>query len=423
MKLLTQTNRIYLIFSLVSYLLTAIAFYEIVRLLIYDEVESRLQIEKRDFDAYVQAHHAWSSSPYFVENKIDFVPAGRHKPLGQAFTDTLMRNRYDAAMVPFRQLTFYTTIQGVLYRVSIRKSLIQSYRLIEAVTLTMAIFLGLLLVGTFWFQSRLSGRLWQPFNDTLTRIKGFDLSSHSPLQLEPARIDEFSELNDVLHKMTAKMQRDYHNLKEFTENASHEMQTPLALISAKVEQFIQTEPLTTSQSHWIESIYQASRRLSRLNQGLLLLAKIENQQFTDCQMVDLTAELSQRLGDMDEVLVHKQLRVSVGAADQPFVALLPPFLADMLLTNLVSNAIRHNLPGGSIELCSTADTLCLSNTGSQLKSAPMTLFDRFRKEASHTESVGLGLSIVQQICDTHQLLITYQYSNGLHTLTLIKAQL
>lgn len=413
MKLLAKTNRIYLIFSLVIYLLTALSFYQIIRYLIYDEVESRLQVEKRDFETYVRSHNAWSSSPYFVENKILVVPVGEGVDRGESLSDTLIKNRYDDELVPFRQLTFYEPIKGVMHRVSIRKSLIQTYRLIEVVSFTMAIFLGFLLLGTFWFQSRLSGRLWHPFYDTLSRVKEFDLTSGNSLQLAQPEITEFNELNEVLRKMADRIQQDYRSLKEFTENASHEMQTPLALINAKVEQLIQTEQLTENQTNWIQSIYEASRRMSRLNQGLLLLAKIENRQFHDSQTVDLTELITQKLVDMDEVLAFRQLTVQLENKTS-FEVRLPVSLADILVTNLVSNAIRHNQTGGYIRLNSSGDYLSLSNPGSRLVSNPERLFERFKKEGNGPESIGLGLPIVQQICYTYGLLINYREQEGVH---------
>lgn len=420
MKLLTKTNRIYLAFSLVIYLLTALAFYQIVRLLIYDEVENRLRIERRDFEAYVRAHNSWSTIPYFVENKIEVVPVRRAEPFREIFTDTLIQNRYDNELIPFRQLTFFQPIQGVMHRVEIRKSLIQTYRLIEVITVSMILFLGLLLLGTFWFQGKLSGQLWHPFYDTLSRIKRFDLSSDTSLELDKPEITEFNELNDVLQKMAAKMQQDYRSLKEFTENASHEMQTPLALINAKVEQLIQTEQLTEVQTQWIEVIYQASRRIARLNQGLLLLAKIENRQFSDSQSIDLSGLLTEKLTDMEEVLVFKQLSVQL-QTPTPFEVQLPGALADSLVTNLVSNAIRHNQPNGRIELTSTADRLCLSNTGGHLSSEPERLFERFKKESTGPDSVGLGLAIVRQICDNYGLRIAYQETEGIHQFCITRA--
>ncbi|ADB36530.1 sensor histidine kinase [Spirosoma linguale] len=415
MKLLTKTNRIYLAFSLVIYLLTAITFYQIIRLVIYDEVENRLRVERRDFEAYVRAHNTWSNIPYFVENKINVTPVpGKVAPVPpEIFTDTLILNRYDDELIPFRQLTFYQPIQGVLHQVEIRKSLIQTYRLIEVITVTMLLFLGLLLVGTFWFQNKLSGRLWHPFYDTLSRIKGFDLGSGAPLVLNKPEITEFRELNDVLQKMADKMQQDYRSLKEFTENASHEMQTPLALINAKVEQLIQSEQLTETQTHWIERIYQASRRISRLNQGLLLLAKIENRQFNESLPIDLSALLTEKLTDMEEVLSFKQLAVDV-QVQEPFAVLLPASLADSLVTNLVNNAIRHNQTNGRIELVSTAGELRLSNTGAPLTTSPERLFERFKKESPGPDSVGLGLSIIRQIGDSYGLSISYQETAGIH---------
>lgn len=420
MKLLAKTNRIYLGFSLIIYLLTALAFYEIIRFLIYDEVESRLQVERLDFEAYVKAHDTWTSSPYFVENKIDVIPVPNYSgQIGEVFTDTLIRNRYDGEVMPFRQLTFYKSIHGAMHRVEIRKSLIQTYRLIEVITITMAIFLGLLLLGTFWFQGKLSGRLWHPFYDTLQRIKGFNLTSGIALQLSHSEITEFNELNEVLKKMADKMQQDYRSLKEFTENASHEMQTPLALINAKVEQLIQSETLTETQTYWIETIYQASRRMARLNQGLLLLAKIENHQFQDSHFVNLSQLFSEKLKDMEDVLSFKEIAVQVRIQEN-FGAQLPGPLAEILVTNLVNNAIKHNQLNGSIELESTLNYLCLSNTGGILVSEPERLFERFKKEATGPDSVGLGLAIVKQICDSNELVITYKQMNGRHEFRLSK---
>ena len=421
MKLLTKTNRIYLAFSLVIYLLTAVSFYQIIRMVIYDEVENRLRVEKRDFEEYVRTHNSWSTIPYFVENKIEVVPARGSKFQREVFTDTLIQNRYDNELAPFRQLTFYEPIQGIMHRVSIRKSLIQTYRLIEVITIVMVVFLGLLLLGSFWFQGKLSGRLWNPFYSTLARLKFFDLTSDKPLELDKSEITEFTELNEVLQKMADKMRQDYSSLKEFTENASHEMQTPLALINARVEQLIQTKQLTEVQMNWIDSIYQASRRIARLNQGLLLLAKIENRQFSDVHQINFTQLLIEKLQDMEEVLTHKNLTVSEQIT-APFDVVLPASLADSLVTNLVSNAIKHNQTGGQIKLTSAPNQLSLSNTGGLLTSDPERLFERFKKESTGPDSVGLGLAIVKQICDSYDIGVTYHYVDGMHTISLITSR-
>ncbi len=416
MRLLEKTNRIYLLFSVSLYIVAAFGMYGIIKWLIYDEVESRLLVEKRDFLVYIH-HYDWKQDSYFVENKIEVEPARKPAHFKETFKDTLIQDRYSQKMLPFRQLTFYVPIQDMEHRVAIRKSMIQSYRLIEVITFTMALMLGLLLLGTYWFQNRLSGRIWQPFYETLSRIKNFDLAQKQKLQLPQPEIIEFKELNEVIQRMSDKILQDYLNLKEFTENASHELQTPLALINAKVEQLIQSEQLTENQTHWIQTIYEASLRMSRLNQGLLLLAKIENRQFINEQVINLSEELQEKLLDMEEVVQYKQITLSIHN-ESPFTVSLPPVLAESLITNLVSNALRHNVTGGEIRLHSLADRLCLSNTGQILQHQPSELFSRFKKEGGSSESVGLGLSIVKEICDNYGLQIQYTEINGMHTFCL-----
>jgi signal transduction histidine kinase len=417
LKLLEKTSRIYLFVSLISYLAVGIGFYWIIKLMIYDEVETRLKVEMRDFEEFVEAHDTWVSNSYFIENKIQVLPVYGKFKRTVVFKDTLIQNRYDDQFSPFRQLTFYSIIRGVPHRVAIRKSMIESYKLIEAVSGAMVSFLGLLMISMFLFQRRLSGKLWKPFYDTLARMKEFDLTKKEELKLPKSEVTEFIELEDVLKKMADKMQHDYTSLKEFTENASHEIQTPLALINARVEQFIQAKDLSESHTYWIEEIYHASRRMSRLNQGLLLLAKIENQQFTELENIDLVGLLESRLRDFEDILHHKNITVVADLQYSFEVGMSPP-LADILLNNILNNAIRHNFTNGKIYLESGESHCRVSNTGNALSTDPSRLFERFKKESTGSESVGLGLAIVRQICENYGLNITYTYQENIHSLTI-----
>lgn len=419
MKLLEKTSRIYLLASLVIYLAVGIAFYWIIKFMIYEEVESRLVVEKRDFETYVRTNDTWSNNSYFVENKIEVQPVFGKFKNETVFTDTLISNRYEESPDPFRQLTFYTLIGGSPYRVAIRKSMIQSYKLIEAISAAMIAFLGLLLVSTFFFHRSLSGKLWQPFYDSLARIKDFDWTKNKPLETVRSEITEFNELGDVMEKMASKMQHDYRSLREFTENASHEIPTPLALINARVEQFIQSKDLGENHTYWIEEIYHAARRMSRLNQGLLLLAKIENQQFTEQEELDLSALFLSKLKDFEDIIQHKALQVEI-RAEGTFRKVMSPALADILITNLINNAIRHNHTGGQLTIETGGAHIEISNTGAPLKSDPERLFERFKKESSGPESLGLGLAIVRQICESCDLTISYQYHEPIHAIRVSK---
>ncbi|QRR02098.1 sensor histidine kinase [Dyadobacter sandarakinus] len=415
MKLLEKTSRIYLIVSLITYLAAGFAFYWLIKYMIYDEVESRLMVEKRDFETYVRSHDTWSNNSYFVENKIEVVPVYGTYSKQVTFTDTLIYDRYQEDMDPFRQLTFNTIIGGAPFKVEIRKSMIETYKLIEAISAVMVTFLALLMIIMFFFQRSLSGKLWRPFYDALSRIKDFDWTKDKKLELAPSEITEFNELRDVMVKMAFKMQHDYKSLREFTENASHEIQTPLALINARVEQFIQAKNLDQEHTYWIEEIYHAARRMSRLHQGLLLLAKIENQQFTAQEELNLSELARSKAGDFEDILSHKQIRVEFRHKGD-FLKTMSPALADILLTNLISNAIRHNRPEGRIEITADAESLQISNTGAPLKVDPERLFERFKKDSAVAESLGLGLAIVKQICDNYGLQIRYENAGSLHSI-------
>jgi signal transduction histidine kinase len=415
LKLLAKTSRIYLIASLVTYLAVGFAFYWIIKYMIYDEVESRLKVEKRDFETYIRQHDTWAKNSYFVENKIEVYPIRGTFKNDVIFKDTVITDRYEGTDDPFRQLTFYTMIGGVPHRIAIRKSMIQSYKLIEAISAAMITFLGLSMICMYLFHRRLSDKLWQPFYDTLVKIKNFDWTKNNKLKLTASEITEFNELGDVLEKMSDKMQHDYKSLREFTENASHEIQTPLALINARVEQFIQAKDLGKDHTYWIEEIYHASRRMSRLNQGLLLLAKIENQQFTDQEEIDLSGQVEYKLRDFEDILNHKEIKVTIRSTGS-FRKVMSPSLVDILLTNLLNNAVKHNYHGGEITVETGNEHLRISNTGHPLKADPESLFDRFKKESTGAESLGLGLAIVKQICDNYGLDLHYQYSENIHSI-------
>jgi signal transduction histidine kinase len=425
MKLLTKASRTYFLVSLVIFLAASFVFYFIIRSVIYREIEDRLLLEKYDFELFVQKWKHWSDENFFVENKIQVVPLQVNEINKRiVFKDTLMYESFEGEAMPFRQLTFQAFIDGKPHMVSIRKSMLEPITIIEVVTGTMMSFLAILLVCLFFIHRRLSKTLWLPFYESLARIKAFDWTRQAGKEEEvtfPAgEIQEFNELNLALTRMTTQIRHDYRSLREFTENASHEIQTPLALITARVEQMIQSENLSGEQLHWIQEIYHSSRRISRLLESLLLLSRIENKQFTDVGEEDLAAFLELKLEDFSDVLKHKQIRVEK-KLDQPFRLSISHALQDILFSNLLKNAIRHNLPDGLISISSENGVLEISNTGPDLAVRPEVLFERFRKESGDKESLGLGLSIVRQICDCYDLRVSYLYEKPFHKIIIMQA--
>ena len=417
MKLLGRTNLFYIAFSLITYVVIAGSFYVLVERMIYREVEDRLKVERRDFEHFVRQHGVWEESCYFVEDKITLLSVSDTLHPLPAFKDTLMDNRYNQQLIPFREHTFYSAVGGELYKVSIRKSLIESKSLLKSITITMLLTLSVGLVLLYVFQRRFSKVLWRPFYQTLAKAKAFDVGDGSALDLTQEPIYEFNELNSELVKMTEKISRDYKNLKEFTENASHEIQTPLALINSRVEELIQEKGVAPNQMSWIQDIHESTLRLSRLNHALLLLSKIENGQFYERDAINVNALIVAKLASLEEIFNLKGITVSLRESGS-LILQMNTVLADVLFTNLINNAFKHNVRQGKIEIVIDDRQLLIENTGEELKMKPELLFERFRKQNQSSHSLGLGLAIVKKICDVHELTITYSYSALRHTFRL-----
>ena len=254
-------------------------------------------------------------------------------------------------------------------------------------------------------------RLWKPFYETLNTMKRFKLDKKQALEFTSNGVEEFAFMNETLEQATGQAQHDYLLLKEFTENASHEMQTPLAIIRSKLDLLIQ-ENLSEKQSKNVQPVYEAIEKLSRLTQSLLFLAKIENNQFSETSSIDLKEKIEQKIQAFNELWQNQNIAVST-SIDTLHVNMNNE-LADTLLNNLFSNATRHNFPHGFIRVRLSGKQLTIANSGVQKKLDDQRLFSRFYKQSEGSAHNGLGLSIIKQICDVSGLTIHYLFNDQQH---------
>jgi signal transduction histidine kinase len=263
----------------------------------------------------------------------------------------------------------------------------------------------------FWAQKKISERLWQPFYNTLERLRSFQLTQATPLLLVQSDIDEFAELNAAIGRLTEKARQDYRSLKRFTENASHEIQTPLSVIRAKLEILLQSEGLNGAQLADLHSTELAATRLSRLQQNLLLLVKIENEQFEAQEMIPLHQLVSSKLELLKDFIEAKKLLVNTECNQVKLQ--LNPFLAETLISNLIGNAVKHNLPkAGWIRVELNEATLSISNSAKSPEAPAIEFVERFRRSNSQSEGLGLGLAIVAEICELYQWQLSVHFENN-----------
>ncbi|WP_431215267.1 sensor histidine kinase [Puia sp. P3] len=197
------------------------------------------------------------------------------------------------------------------------------------------------------------------------------------MRLPGTSTSEFRELNGFLLKMTDKVREDYQSLKEFTENASHELQTPTAIIRGKLDLLMESD-IHDEQAVLIAEMQNALERLSRIHSSLTLLTKLENQEYEAKEPVNFSRLLREGLASFQELMQMKALRLVAEIEDKIYIP-LHASLADLLLTNLISNAIRHNEGTGNIFVRLRREGLVIANSGREPLVPTEELFERFKK--------------------------------------------
>ncbi len=253
-----------------------------------------------------------------------------------------------------------------------------------------------------------------PFEDTIKAIGNFNVKKQEPIRLSPTNTKEFIQLNKFVESMTNRAIEEYAALKEFTENASHELQTPVAIMRGKLDLLGESE-LTDKQAMLISDVQNSLNKLSRINSSLILLARMENNEYTATEPLPFRHLLTETLKDYDELITMKSLSLTTGINSDIHIQLHKD-LGNLLVNNLVSNAIRHNVPNGSIRVTLTDHSLTVANTGPEPELPTEELFHRFKKGNQCSSSIGIGLAIVKQICDIHNFPISYTYQKGTHIL-------
>ena len=248
-------------------------------------------------------------------------------------------------------------------------------------------------------------------------MKVYKIGETKSLHFDKSKIYEFDQMNLVLSEMIRKLEADFINLKDFTENAAHEMQTPLAVIKSKLEMILQDKSLSAGGYAEIGKAFESASKLSKLNESLLLLSKIENQQFVEETDTDLSKLINQQLASIEELIILKKITV-IEDLKTPFKVRINPYLAEILVNNLLSNALKHNYEGGKIIISSSSKQITFSNSGKPITIDPEKLFERFVKQNSGSDSTGLGLAIAFEICKNYNLTLHYSYQNEFHNIRL-----
>ncbi|GHB60636.1 sensor histidine kinase [Persicitalea jodogahamensis] len=430
MKLIHKATRSFLLASLLVAGLGGVFCFFLLKKIFSEEATEQLYAQKEKLTAHLHETRQVPENWYSLTDSL--VVEKVNGPVIEVLTDTVLANPLEPGeMLDYRILVFgVSTSAGIdspnlvppdrpqYYKVTIQNPLYETEDLSRAVFLIFAGLIAALMVALLMVNYWLSNRLWQPFYQTLAKLGTFKISEVEPLEFPTSSTTEFQTLQKNLDQMTSMVRQEYASLKTFTENASHELQTPLAVISANLEQLLQAPNLTPLQFEQIGGLLDTTARLAKLNQTLLLLTKIENQQFATRERIDFGQLLHEKLMLWETLIQYKGLslthRISSGVE-----ILVNPYLADVLLNNLLTNTIKHNLPEGKIDIELSSKKLAIRNTGRPPTVPVEQLWERFRKDSPNPDSLGLGLALVAKVCETSGFRANYSFEGDWHSLEVV----
>ncbi|MBU2994854.1 HAMP domain-containing histidine kinase [Cellulophaga baltica] len=356
---------------------------------------------------------------FFTIHKIDKQHA---ITVTDSYSDTilLMQDADDAEPEPepVRMLITAFKIDNQYYQLKIANSMVEEDDLINELLWDVIWLYTILIIGIVFINNIVLKRLWKPFYNFLNQLKKFHLGKTQTIPETNTNIKEFTDLQKVVNTLLVHNIDVYEQQKEFIGNTSHELQTPLAIATNKLELLLEQGSLKDKEAKNITEIYQVIQRLVRLNKSLLLLTKIENKQFLDNQTISINTIVQQSLHDLEDIITFKNITVTVEKISDLKIQ-MDATLASIMISNLIKNATFHNNENGTISITIKNNSIKINNTGPGSELDKKVIFNRFYKSNLKKNNTGLGLTITKAIADLYAITINYHYKNTSHLFELI----
>ena len=414
-KLLFKTLRYYLGYGLLAALFVVPVFYLYINKYYLHEIDDYLyQQRKKIVENSLKMLKISEIQMWNHFNDEESILPDDGRTMDDIFITENIYDKHEKEFMPYRILYSPVEIECEKYILTIRINIDETRKILQSSALLLLLLFVSLMAGMIIITGLIHGKLWKPFYKTISLTKQFNIQHNEVPHFPSSDTQEFEQLNYVLATLMDNNRQAYKIQKEFTENASHEMQTPLATLRSKLDLLLQQPDLTEEQLQIIQTLYESSSRLVRMNKNLLLLAKMDNMQFPDTQTINVCDFLKESLSFLSEQTEAANITLETLFTDRTLSLQANKMLLESLINNLLTNAIKHNVPGGKILVKLEANRLEILNTGSQQPLDSTQLFRRFGRMNTATQGSGLGLAIVRQICSLYGWQIEYGFENGMH---------
>ena len=397
--------------AIVIFLLGSLAFYGVLQYVLISQLNDSLKAEKQEISDYVKQYH---QLPVIQNTKHQWIIIDSNLTVlpKYKFRTISVYNNAEQEMREVRQLQFILHVGSRQYLVQVNKSQAETEDLLQLIAILAFGMIALLLILNYFVNRKLVNKLFKPFQQTITAIREYKIGQSQPLQLPDSHVTEIHVLNNSLNEMSQRIYTEYRSLKSFTENAAHEMQTPLAVIRSSIESMIQQNNLDETGIQQLIAIDDNMQKLIKLHQSLLLLAKIENNQFALNEIVALDQLIQSKCDEKKSFIETRQLKLQLQLI--PVQVLFHRQLTDILINNLLNNAIRYTHEKGEISVILSKEKLIICNTSFQGSLDATKVFKRFYRPMQQTEGTGLGLAIVHEICRLAEWPVHYIFEKNEH---------
>ena len=408
MKLLNYTTTYFAIILIFLLAIWAVFFYLAIMDEIYDSMDDGLEnqkiivIRRAAEDATILERSAFEDGNYIITPISPEIGSG----FTDEYRDTLMYRENESEYEPVRLLESVFRQDGEFYKIKVVTSMVEEDDLRKELFFSILyLYIGLIII-ILLLNSFLQKKAWRPFYKLLGRLEKFSIENDREIKFEKTNIDEFRLLNERVDRLLKKSVESYKSQKEFIENASHELQTPLAISINKLELMAENSNLSEGQMEELGTVLTSLERLIRLNRSLLLLSRIENRQFAEGEKFSWNQLVNQISAEFGDYGVHKEVMIEIEEQGQ-FDHTGNKDLAGILISNLLRNAIIHSSPGAVVKIIITSTAIRFENPGTSPLDETR-IFNRFQGTDS-ARSTGLGLAIAKAIAEKFGIELTYRF--------------
>jgi len=368
-------------------------------------------VAKDGVNAYLQGADSYGSYTLLKEEYISLEPVEKNFDIDSIYTDERI---IEEDTLSYRVLThaFLAGDQKYLMEVGKATATIYQYnRPLQKIATYVLLGLILLTLIIDLFYTRFLLRPLGKIIRTKISNRKFPFNENSvPIRTTTT---DFIFLDTSLINLMQQIHEAFEKEREFTANASHELMTPIGILQNKIENLMGESEVGQMVQERLIGMHRTLNRLKRIVHSLLLISRIDNDQFSKNEAVSLRDLFSDIEEEISHRLTEREVTMQLNISEDVVLKGINRDLIFQMMYNLVNNAIRYNKTNGNIVISDKISTdgscgITISDTGIGIPDEDIgTIFNRFKKANKSEElgGYGLGLSIVKSIADYHGIAI------------------